>query len=160
MKNYTEFINEELGEGTSTPYSYQNIEKIAFDIRVDLVIRYRFKTDDDDEYIVRFYNLYAIQQKEKYFEHFQVEFVTSDDNGDTIIVNKGRFYKVMSTIISIIKDFIKNYNPVQLKINPISNFKKDKRRQNIYIRYIERLLPIDYKYKKSFFGNSLLISKK
>ena len=47
-----------------------------------------------------------------------------------------------------------------LKINPVLNYKKDKRRKNLYIRYIERLLPDSYKYKKSYFGNKLYITKK
>lgn len=153
MKRYSEFINEEVGQSMVEPYKY---EKTSDD---KLATYYKFITDDDDQYVVRFFHIGEFQQKEKWMGQYQVEFVTGDENGVTIVVNKGRFYRVMSTIISIIKEFVKEHDPKQLKINPVSNFKKDKRRKNIYIRYIEKLLPDNYKYKKTLIGNTLLITK-
>jgi hypothetical protein len=126
----------------------------------DLVIQYKFKTEDNDIYVVRFFDMHEIHKQEKYRDYYQLEFVTNDERGDTVIVNKGRFYKVISTVIGIIKDFVNFKDPRVLKISPSKNFKKDKRRKNIYIRYIERLLPDNYKYKKSFLGDSLYIRKK
>lgn len=159
MKKFEEFINEELGESNVSPYSY-DMTKYEDG---DLVIQYKFITEDGDKYVVRFFDMYRIHKQDKYKDYYQLEFVTSDseyDAGDTIVINKGRFYKVISTVISIIKDFVKFKDPRVLKISPSKNFRKDKRRKNIYIRYIERLLPEDYKYKKSFFGDSLYITKK
>jgi len=157
MKNYLDFINEEVGQLLVEPYPYQQTtdDKLA--------TYYKFTTDDDDKYVVRFFHMGEFQHKEKWMGHYNVEFVTGGDEyteGDSIVVNKGRFYKVMSTVISIIKDFVKEKDPKVLKFNPVSNYKKDKRRKNIYIRYIEKMLPNDYKYKKSFFGDALIITKK
>ena len=106
------------------------------EIDYELATYYTFTTDDGDKYIVRFFHIGEFQHKEKWMGHYQVEFVTTgdDDNeGDRIVVNKGRFYRVMSTVVNIIKEFVKEYDPKLLKINPVSNFKKDKRRKNIYI---------------------------
>lgn len=154
MKKFIDFINEEVGEKILPPYSYHK------DSESDLVTYYKFVTEDGDQYSVRFFNQYYIQPKEKFKDQYQVEFITSDEKGDHIIVNKGRFYKVLATVIAIIKEFTKQNDPKVLKISPVSNFKKDKRRKNIYINYIEKLLPDDYKYKKSFFGDDLYIIKK
>ena len=96
----------------------------------------------------------------KYLEFVNEELGESNISPYIFYQSKERFYKVISTVISIIKEFIKEKDPRVLKINAIFNFRKDKRRKNIYIRYIERLLPNNYKYKKSFFGNSLYITKK
>jgi hypothetical protein len=154
MKKYLEFINEEIGQSMVAPYNYK---KTSDD---ELATYYLFTTDDEDKYAVRFFHIGEFQSKEKWKDHYQVEFVTGSDDGDTIVVNKGRFYRVMSTVISIIQDFVKEHNPKLLKINPSKNFKKDKRRKNVYIRYIEKLLPDNYKYKKTIFGDTLLIIKK
>jgi len=157
MKKYLEFINEEVGTSMVRPYSY---EKTSDD---KLATYYKFTTDDDDKYVVRFFHMGEFQHKEKWMGNYKVEFVVGGDlydAGDTVVVNKGRFFKVISTVISIIKDFVKEHDPNQLEINPVTNFKKDKRRKNIYIRYIQKLLPDTYKYKKSFFGNTLYIRKK
>lgn len=160
MKNYNEFINEELGETLLPPYSYQMVNYEDG----DLVVMYKFETDDGDLYTVRFLDLYEFKKSlrfpEKYKNTYQVEFVTTDKDGDNVVLNKGRFFKVISTVIDIIRDFIKFKDPRVLKIHPSKNFKKDKRRKNIYIRYIEKLLPDDYKYKKTLFGDSIIISKK
>lgn len=157
MKTFLEFLNEEIGHDMVESYPYKK------EIDDELSTYYTFITDDDDKYIVRFFHIGEFQHKEKWMGHYQVEFATKGDDyneGDSVIVNKGRFYRVISTVISIIKDFMKEHDPKQLRINPVTNFKKDKRRKNIYIRYIEKLLPDNYKYKKTIFGNSIIISKK
>jgi len=157
MKNYTEFINEEVGQSMVEPYPYRKSTDSQ------LATYYKFTTDDDDEYLVRFFHMGEFQNKKKLMNHYKVEFVVGGDpydSGDSVVVNKGRFYRVISTVISIIKEFVKEKDPIELEINPVTNYKKDKRRKNIYNRYIERLLPDDYNYKKSFFGNSLYIRKK
>jgi hypothetical protein len=153
MKKYLEFINEEIGQSMVEPYPY---EKTSDD---ELATHYKFTTEDGDKYVVRFFHIGEFQHKEKWKDHYQVEFVTSSDNGDRVVVNKGRFYRIMSTVISIIQEFVKEHDPKLLKINPVTNYKKDKRRKNIYIRYIEKLLPNNYKYKKALFGDTLLIIK-
>jgi len=130
MKNFVEFINEEVGQSMVDSYEYKK------EIDYELATYYTFTTEDNDKYIVRFFHIGEFQHKEKWMGHYQVEFVTTGDDeneGDRIVVNKGRFYKVMSTVVNIIKEFVKEYDPKLLKINPVSNFKKDKRRKNIYI---------------------------
>jgi len=162
VKSYLEFLLlEEIGQSLVKPYLYKKVDHL--DDSIQYKIQYIFTTEDNDKYNVQFFDMYEIHQKEKYRNYYTVEYVTGGDNyteGDEIVVNKGRFFKVIATVVAIIKDFISEYEPNTLKISPVSNFKEDKRRKNIYIRYIESLLPNTYQYKKKFFGDSLYISKK
>ena len=155
-------INEEIEESNNKTYSYSKKEG-------DLIISYIFMTEDNDKYVVRFFNLYNIQQRERIKGHYNIEFIVSDIideeegkiiRGDKRVINKGRFYKVMTTIIKIIQEFVNDYSPEQLNISPSQSKEKDKRRFNIYKRYIEKLLPDTYQYKKTLFGNNLVIKKK
>jgi hypothetical protein len=126
----------------------------------DLIWWYYFSTEDGDQYAVRFINLSKIQGNKK--KIWQVEFSVDGPTGDTDVVNNGRFFKVISTVIKILREFVSdnNYNIAGINIYPSSNFKDDDRRYRIYSRYIEKLLPPDWKWKKSFFDKRILLRKR
>lgn len=144
-------INEEIGNSNLSPYNYSKSSESNY------VIYYTFQTEDDDKYIVRFFNLSKIHNKENY--GWSVEFITDGETGDKDVINKGRFYKVISTVTSIINEFIKEKQPIKIIISPTKNYKGDKRRLNIYSKYIETLLPDNYKFHKKLFGSDLIIKK-
>ena len=147
------FVFENFNESAIPSYEFQKVEHELGNV-------YKFATEDGDKYLVRFFDMFEIHKQKKYEDFYQVEFVTNDEKGDTVVVNKGRFYKVMTTIIEIIEEFVKEKDPRVLKISPSANYKGDTRRRDIYIRYIKKLLPDNYKYTKSLFGNVLYIKKK
>jgi hypothetical protein len=153
--NFHEFnqLNEEVGEKTSTSYSfYKSMDS-------DLLTSFKFTTEDNDLYIVGFYNLGNIQKTKSYQDCYDVYFILKDKD-EFVIVNKGRIFKVISTVIDIIKMFIEIKNPKKINISPSKNYKGDKRRKNIYLRYIEKYIMDDYRIKKYMFSNNISIIKK
>ena len=66
--------------------------------------------------------------------------VTFDANGDDkVTTNQGKQYRIMSTVIEIIKDYIER-NPSVFKISfvPNEDFGNDERRLKLYMAYIEK----------------------
>ena len=131
----------ETGTDLVQPYEYR-IGKCS-----KLACFYYFNTEDGDQYSVRFMNLGEIHSKKK--QIWQTEFVVPGVGGDKEVVNKGRIFKVMSTVITIIKDFINSSNIIDgLNINPVENYKGDERRKNLYLSYINKILPEFPDWKK------------
>jgi hypothetical protein len=145
----------EIGMDMVQPYEYRigKCDKLA--------CFYYFNTEDGDKYSVRFINLGEIHNKKK--QIWQTEFVVPGATGDKEVVNKGRIFKVMSTVIAIIKDFLDSSNMVDgLNINPVENYKGDDRRRNLYISYINKMLPQFPDWKKAWnpFDKRILLRKK
>jgi hypothetical protein len=133
----------EIGMNTVQPYEYRigKCDKLA--------CFYYFNTEDGDKYSVRFMNLGEIHNRKK--QIWQTEFMVPGKTGDTDVVNKGRIFKVMATVIAIIKDFINSTNTVDgLNINPVQNYKGDTRREDLYLKYIEKILPEFPDWKKAW----------
>ena len=93
-------ILKEIGEGT-TPYKWSGPEEQGG------TILYFFKTEDGDHYKVLFEGMID--------NDWELVFYTpsysTDDQGTYIgaVTNKGRQFKIISTIMDIIKDFINEY---------------------------------------------------
>lgn len=156
MKLVSESLEQlyEVGEVSSHSYPYRK-GKCS-----NLACFYYFLTDDGDEYAVKFINLGEIHHRKE--QIWQTEFSVGGPTGDTDVVNKGRFFRVISTVVEIIKEFVKENDHMVdgLDIYPSANFKGDDRRYQIYSRYIEKLLPSDWKRKKSFFDKRILLRKR
>ena len=132
----------ELGTGTANPYD--------FHIKKDFprVVQMRFTTEDDDEYHVTFDKLNLDDN------HWQVKFaLIGDELNYTKVINKGKIYKVMSTIVKIIELFYEKKDPDLLYIHAV-----DKRREGIYIKYIKHFLPPQYRIRQA--GGVIEIIKK
>lgn len=146
----------EIGIGTVKPYEYRigKCDKLA--------CFYYFETEDDDRYIVRFMNLGEIHNRKK--QIWQTEFVTPGKGGDTTIVNKGRIFKVLSTVIHIIKDFVSRseFQIDGLNILPTENYKGDTRRYDLYLQYINKILPKFPEWKKLWnpFSKKILLRRR
>jgi len=145
----------EIGMDMVQPYEFRlgKCDKLA--------CFYYFNTEDGDQYSVRFMNLGEIHNRKK--QIWQTEFVVPGEKGDREVMNKGRIFKIMATVIAIIKDFINSSNIVDgLDINPVENYKGDDRRKNLYINYINKILPEFPEWKKAWnpFGDKILLRKK
>jgi len=120
----------ESGELTTSPY---NVDMIRNDWRKV----YKFKTEDMDEYEV---NLHEMDEGENnWYMSFAVKGPSDVDYSNNIIVNKGRVYRVMSTIGKVLKGFIYNHHPESIQ------FEADERRLSLYSIYIKKNLPMNYK---------------
>lgn len=128
------------------------------------------------------YNWHAIKEirNEVYIYGFQTEdgynyeVVIADDNdeeGDWIISFKthergygstyaGKPFKVMATIVEIIRHFIDGYEqPHFMKFYPFrEEGKNDLRRRNLYVAYLKKMLP--QRFKVSEHDNEILIMPK
>jgi len=120
---------------------------------------YYFNTEDGDQYSVRFFHLGEIQSKKKLMNCYSIAFMVSQQNGDTIVINKGRFYRTISTVICIMKEFMAVKSPKKIYISPTESFRKDRRRFRIYKYYIKKLLPLDYKAKRQFLSRTFILEK-
>jgi len=120
----------ETGEGTadSYPFRYDNIS--------DSQVEYHFNTVGDS-YIVEVKN---IGMGEWYME-FGVAGGTPQD-----VVNKGELFKVMSTVLKIVNDFLDRHEPNVLKFEPSKDEERedDNRRFNLYMQFIKKNMRRDY----------------
>jgi len=147
-------IISEVGEGTAKPYSYTSRHGIqrgqqgnaAYDTA-------SFTTEDGDRYEVQLNAYWGDNYWAKEVgNHFTIDFYLTDElsgfNDAETVVNKGRLFRVMATIVQIAKEFMdlvdykENYID-QLIISPTkTEGYYDDRRANLYMAYIKKHLPI------------------
>lgn len=122
----------ESGEANGPVYNI-SFEDISFD-----EIHYTFETEDNDLYVVSFV------LKDRIKQYWETEFhVDGYDHGE--IINKGRLIKVMATIVTVMKEFIRKYKPNYLKFQPIkSKGENDMARRNLYLIYLQKNIPPTY----------------
>ena len=149
FQSFKNWINEqfsnplfEIGEATAKPYSTTSVNG-----------DYGFETEDGDKYYVNFElierNNGAILAYVSFYSSNTGEINDEDMNR---IINKGRMFRIMATVVQSIKDYIKKYekkynmgfilDPLEyIGIIPAKNGANDNRRLNIYRAYIRKLLP-------------------
>jgi hypothetical protein len=131
-----EKINE-IGDGSSQSYDVSIIKSD------DSIKEYRFQTEDNDIYYVNFF------KENDYENNWYVCFGIKNKKGriDYIITtNKGRLFKVMTTISKIMKGFIFNTKPDKIWLEPTKKNTEDRRKFSLYLQYIKKQLPLDYEY--------------
>jgi hypothetical protein len=113
-------INE-TGEGTSRPYPYKRLARS----KNELV--YRWKTESDLTYTLTL-------DKDQKEDIWKISFRTEETSyGDT---NRGELYRVMSTVVSIVKDEIRRTD----RPTGIEWITTDSRKARIYIQYIKNAI--------------------
>ena len=147
-------IISEVGEGTAKPYSYTSRHGIqrgqqdnaAYDTA-------SFTTEDGDRYEVKLNAFWDDNYwAEKVGNHFTIDFYLKDKdagfNDAYTVVNKGRLFRIMATIVQIAKEFMylidyKENFIDQLIVTPTkSDDFDDNRRANLYMAYMRKHLPI------------------
>lgn len=129
-----------------TPY---NVTKLLDDIKSSY---YTFVTEDADKYIIIF-NKIPEQNS------LSVSYKLSGSNNITQIVNKGRFFRVMSTICSVVHSYIESNQPDAIFFQAVENYDGDLRRYNINKRYILSLIPSGYTLEENLEKRSLILKK-
>ncbi|HPC09539.1 MAG TPA: hypothetical protein PLN85_00495 [archaeon] len=139
LDNITEELESivEYGEATHEPYPFK-FDNVSFN-----EVNYHFDTEED-EYVVLINLVDRISRK------WEVSFGVVGGT-PTDILNKGRHFRVMSTITKIINDFIDKYKPNFILIKPSKNDeyedlynREDKRRFNMYMAYVKKNMRPDY----------------
>ena len=143
-------IISEVGEGSAKPYAFstkfeEGDSKFSHRI-VD------FKTEDDDQYELVLHAYWGDNWiTDTFGYHITIDFFLTGPSefrdGDTV-VNKGRLFRVMATIVAATKKFMndidyKEKGINQLRISPTkTRDDDDDRRANLYMAYIKRQLPV------------------
>ena len=145
---------KEVGEASSKPYSWKQIEN------EDDFKEYAFQTDSETPYNMTIDISEGDQEKDSAVVNFGVikSFTDSDETyGDyyvnyDIVTNKGELYRVMATVVEILKDFIKKTPTVKyIQFETTKGKEKESNvRTNLYTKYIQKNLPnakVDVQYK-------------
>jgi len=146
-------IISEVGEGSSNPYSYSVNDNVFRGSSKNLKGRdVTFTTEDGDDYIVNFAAYYGDHSRaEGRGPFFKIDFTTVDEYGydddAERVVNKGRMFRIMATIVAATKEFLNDidYKEKGIKkmiVFPAKSKQGDDRRANIYMAYIRKQLPV------------------
>jgi len=140
----------EVGEGSAKAYSYKIDDDFPGRVEGTEFRDVKFKTEDGDQYLVNlaaYYGPAAVSRG----SFFKVDFTTIDDAGfedhAERVVNKGRLFRVMATIVKMTEEFLNDidYKEKGIKkmlVFPSKSSRKDDRRANLYMAYIKKHLPI------------------
>lgn len=126
---------KEIGEGV-TPYTFKQIKN------TQLLVAYAFTTKTNDQYIVKFNSSYSDPNDYKlsFYPGTSTSEKAEDDKID-IIVNKGELYKILSTVVSVVKSFIsKNKNASSISWVGVDSDKKGAgdQRNRLYNAYLQK----------------------
>jgi len=149
-------VLQEVGEGTMTPYSYDvHNEFIGADNELmtgaGFGATYTFFTDADIDYRMDFS---VTPYKGNYVWVASFEAVDYDDDE---VLNTGEQYRVLSTVMKIIKDFLVKTKTNTLLFDPIGAGSGDYRRMKFYMAYINKNKGSDYDV--SIEGNIIVLKK-
>lgn len=131
----------EIGDASLPPYKY-TLDYYEVDDEFDYSAEalYLFKTDSDTEYEVQIYDPNRMNRKKN--TRLIVSFHTKDGKYEEE-TNKGEQYRIMSTVVSIVKEHIAKYAPKtkELSFSPSKANETDQRRGNLYKAYIAKQMP-------------------
>ena len=111
MKSFNQYITELF----ERPYKWTLRDKHSRDTVPNLGtqdVRYYFKTDDGETMVVRFANN---KREGKFRTH--IDFFNDNSNNRFSLTGKGGAMKIMSTILDIIKDSIKNVDYDEIRFS-------------------------------------------
>lgn len=130
---------KEVGESSTKPYSYtvggmSGSETSAY---------FYFTTDLGTQYQVVILDAKPSYDKEEYYD-FVISFkVMGEDH--SYVANKQEVYRVMATVVKIMKDWIAKFGEENVKRIQFTPAKTkgvdDTRRQNLYMAYVKKQIP-------------------
>jgi len=131
----------EIGEANVQTYKISYLGKLkeweGSDVSDYIMIGYEFLTEDKDKYIVTFLPIGKTQIIKGKVFNVRVDFLVSGVHPSKLI-NKGRIFKVFSTICVIIKDYLKrNPQTFSIVIIPGKTEEGEETRFKLYQKYVE-----------------------
>jgi len=113
---------------------------------------------NDHSYILKFYNPFVGDQpaarKNQY--NYVMDFMPLEGDFKSV-TGFGDFYRIMPTIIDIMRDFYDKVEVHKFIFNPEKSKRGDHRRFNIFLQIIERNIPEGWEVKSSKFWNKITI---
>ena len=138
MIKLTDLLNE-VGEGTSKPYSWKELSSNEWHTFVS------FTTDTETEYIVELEYFVSTFPFAKDLPGFSLDFKAKpkgeDEFSNFIIVNKGEVYRVMATITSIVKAYLKDNKVITYSPEKKHGEEFGSQRDKLYKAFITKKIP-------------------
>jgi hypothetical protein len=136
------FVNE-VGEANLTPYKWEEVDREGYYVYT------RFVTDSETQYDVDIKStVYFPPGQMEPQPALEIEFTAKlkDAEGSSakIVVNKGEMYRVMSTIVDIIKKYIKKSKAQAIIYSPSKKSSEENfgtQRDNLYRAFISKAFP-------------------
>ena len=139
----------EIGEGSAKPYKFELEEDKPDD--TDHSREVSFKTEDGDDYKVMLAAYWGDTTiTDTFGSHISIDFYIYHGFGThdaDVVVNKGRLFRVMSTVVKAAEEFMDDLDYEEkgidtLRIEPTKTTDDDDhRRAKLYMAYIKRQLP-------------------
>ena len=138
MIKLIDLLNE-IGEGTSKPYEWKELSSNEWSTYVSFI------TDSETEYQVNLDYFTSNLPFAPDLPGMSVDFSAKPkgeyDFSNTIVVNKGEVYRVMSTIANIIKYYLKDNKVIEYAPEKKSGEDFGKQRDNLYKAFMKKSIP-------------------
>jgi hypothetical protein len=135
-------INE-IGDSTAKAYNFKLERHYGWTIEDAPDATYSFETDSDLQYKVNLFADFVPGRDRKEFK-VDVSFrPVGKEHWFNTVTNKGEQFRIMATVIEVIKEYIKDYPKVtQITFTPAkTKGDDDRRRANLYLAYVKKQLP-------------------
>jgi hypothetical protein len=135
------FVNE-VGEANLKPYKWKEVDIESYFVYT------RFETESETQYDVDLKSTNYVDDDLNNLRALGIEFSAKlkGDEGSSakIVVNKGEMYKVMSTIVDIVKKYIKKSKSQAILYSPSKKSSEEDfgtQRDNLYRAFISKAFP-------------------
>ena len=132
----------EIGEANLKPYKWREVDMIGYTVIT------RFITDSETQYDVDLETTsYFPDDSDSYIKALSIEFNAkpkgAEGSSAYIVVNKGEMYRVMATIVDIIKKYIKKFKAKAIIYSPAKKSGEDfgTQRDQLYRAFISKAIP-------------------
>jgi len=132
----------EVGEANLKPYKWKEVDREGYFVYT------RFVTDSETQYDVDLESMpYFPEDSDSYIQALGVEFSAKlkDAEGSSakIVVNKGEMYRVMATLVDIIKKYIKKLKAKAILYSPSKKQGEEfgTQRDQLYKAFISKAIP-------------------
>jgi hypothetical protein len=134
----------EVGEANLSPYKWEEVNKNSW------VTFIEFTTESETKYKVNLTNVEIVDPEggDINIKAIDIEFFAkpkgAEDSSSKIVVNKGEIYRVMSTLTSIIKHYIKEIEAQAIIYSPSKKSDEEDfgtQRDNLYKAFISKAIP-------------------
>jgi len=137
-----ESLNE-VGEANLKPYKWEEVDAEGYWVYT------RFVTDSETQYDVDIKStVYFPEGQMESFPALEVEFTAkpkgAEGSSSKIVVNKGEMYRVMSTIVNIVKKYTKKARAQAIIYSPSKKSSEENfgtQRDNLYRAFISKAFP-------------------
>ena len=149
--NYPQFGDrlrsiDEIGDGSRQPYDFR-YDNASFN-----EVHYYFNTELHDYDVI-------ISNTDSRAGTWELQFGVIGGTTDDV-TNEGKQFKILSTIVKIIYDFVDKHQPNALSFKPSKDEERedDKRRFNFYMAYIKQNMRRDYFVRE--YGDYIIVERK